>query len=78
MAEVTLDFIAEQLARVLNEQRGMRDTLVELRDEMSVQTNILLRLEHRDRTVDGDLLKLLAQVERLQARVKVLEDREEP
>ena len=54
MAEVTLDFIAEQLARVLNEQRGMRDTLVELRDEMSVQTNILLRLEHRDRTVDGD------------------------
>jgi hypothetical protein len=42
---VNLDFLARQLQRVLEEQREFRTQLSDFRDQMTVQTAILMRLE---------------------------------
>ena len=75
MADVTLDFLGEQLKRVLDELTGLRDDVRSMRDQLFVQGGILLRLEHRDRTADGETLALQQQVQRLQRRVEALEEK---
>ena len=75
MADVTLDFLGEQLKRVLDELAGLRDDVRSMRDQLFVQGGILLRLEHRDRTADGETLALQQQVQRLQRRVEALEEK---
>ena len=75
MADVTLDFLGEQLKRVLDELAGLRDDVRSMRDQLFVQGGILLRLEHRDRTADGETLALQQQIQRLQRRVEALEEK---
>jgi hypothetical protein len=41
MSEVTLDFIAEQIALILDELRATRKELVELRDEIKACVKVL-------------------------------------
>ena len=75
MADVTLDFLGEQLKRVLDELAGLRDDVRSMSDQLFVQGGILLRLEHRDRTADGETLALQQQIQRLQRRVEALEEK---
>ena len=45
----------------------------DVRDQFFVQGGILQRLEHRDRTADGETLALQQQIMRLERRVTALE-----
>ena len=80
MSEVTLELIGEMLVRLRDDVASLKTDVASLKtdvadvkDQMIVQTNVLLRLEHRDRNLDGDVLRLLAQVQRHEARIRALE-----
>lgn len=70
---VTLDFLARQQARLLDEMASFRDEMASFRDDMTVLTAIVIR-------IDGTLTALLAenravhsQHARLANRVRALE-----
>lgn len=74
MPEPTLEFIAAQLSRVLDEQRDLREQMAEMREQMVVLTGMVLR-------IDGSVTALLAQgrlherrFARLEGRVTALEE----
>jgi hypothetical protein len=75
MADVTLDFLAEQLGRVLGEQRdfreemrSFREEMADMRDQMTVLTGMVLRL-------DDSLTALIAQGRLTERRLARLEKR---
>ena len=69
MAEITLQFIAEQLKLVLEQ-------LASLRDQQFILSSILQRFEYLDRTNDNStILALQQQIERLRRRVEALEEK---
>ena len=71
---ITLDLIGEILQRMQVEQRTIREAVRSLDDQMLIQTNILLRLDDPDRGTNTQILRLLANLQRLEARVRTLED----
>jgi len=52
---VTLDFLGLQLRRVLAEMADFREQMAEFRDQLTVQTAILLRLETAQNTMAEQL-----------------------
>jgi len=72
--DISLEALGELMQRTFNEVRGLREDVAEMKDQLFVQSGILLRLEHRDRTADGETLRLLQMVQRLDARVRALEE----
>jgi chromosome segregation ATPase len=71
MADITLDFIGEQLRRVLDEQRATRDSIGSLRDDMTVLTGIAMRM---DSTLQG-LVTEIRGIHRQQARLRQHDER---
>ena len=67
MAEITLDFIARQLERVLNDNADIREQLTVIRAEIGVMN---ARLSHIEMSVDS----LRRQMERMNGRIRRLED----
>ena len=64
--EITLDFIARQLDRVITEQREVRVELRDLRADVTVLTEIILRLAR-------DMVLVKEHLGRLDARISRLE-----
>jgi predicted DNA-binding transcriptional regulator AlpA len=72
--EVSLDFLARQLTRVLDEQRGMREEMRSFRDDMTVLTAIALRLENSVNSLTAQVGTMVAQHRRFDDRLRALED----
>jgi len=75
MAEetVTLDLLATLMRRSSADIADIKNHIADIKDQMLVQGAILLRLESRTHTSDGELLALQSQIQRLERRVAELE-----
>lgn len=75
--ETELTKLTELVTDNLAESRRTRDDLLaamrDLRDQMFVQSGILLRLEHRDHDADATTAALQQQIQRLERRLDRLE-----
>ena len=67
MADINLDFLARQMERVLTE-------IGSLRDDMSVLTALSLRLDATMTGVQQELRATHTQIQRMNDRVRKLED----
>lgn len=72
--KITLDFLAHQI-------RGMRDDILSLKEDMSVLTAIVLRLERdaarreaRDEDMLAQMRAMVRQHQRFSERLRVLEE----
>jgi peptidoglycan hydrolase CwlO-like protein len=72
---VNLDFLARQLQRVLEEQREFRTQLSDFRDQMTVQTAILMRLEAAQNSMAEQLRAMTSQHQRTDRRLLALDER---
>ena len=72
---VSLEFLAGQLQRVLDEQREFRTQIGEFRDQMTVQTSILLRLEAAQNSMTEQLRAMASQHQRTDRRLLALDER---
>jgi hypothetical protein len=70
MAEATLEFIAEQLARVLAEQRDIRRELADMRDDRTVMVAILNRLDGSVNSLTVEMRAMRSQFDRLRSEVR--------
>jgi len=73
MAEVTLEFIAVQLQRVLDEQRGMRNDIGDIKADLEVTAAIIRRLDHSVQNLTGEVRALAAQQDRQRQKLERLE-----
>jgi hypothetical protein len=71
---VSLEFLARQITRVLDEQRGMREEMRSFRDDMTVLTAIGLRLENNVNSLAAQVSTMVAQHRRFDDRLRALED----
>ena len=76
MAEevITLEFLARQITRVLDEQRGLREEIRFFRDDMTVITAIALRLENSVNSLAGQVGTMVGQHRRFDDRLRALEN----
>ena len=72
MAEIPDNVDLQWIARTL---AAMQDDMRSVKDQLFVQSGILMRLEHRDRTADGDAATLSMEIQRLRRRVEALEEK---
>jgi hypothetical protein len=70
MAEATPEFIAEQLARVLAEQRDIRRELADMRDDRTVMVAILNRLDGSVNSLTVEMRAMRSQFDRLRSEVR--------
>jgi len=66
MADVTLEFIAEQLRAIQDEQRSMREEMRSIRDDIGVLSGIVRRL-------DASVAELVQDFHAIRARLRILE-----
>lgn len=64
MAEVTLEFISQQLQRVLHEQRGIRHDIGDMKADLEVAAAIVRRLDHSVQNLTGEVRALAGQQDR--------------
>jgi hypothetical protein len=75
MAEdVNLNFLARQQERLLNEMAVIRNDMAGFRDEMTVQTAIIMRLEGSMSPVLQELRAIHSQIGRMEHRIRRLEE----
>ena len=74
MAEVTLEFIAKQLERVLAEQAAFRDELLVTNARIGYVESSMDRIEAGLLTVSLELRALRNQIARMNDRIVKLED----
>jgi hypothetical protein len=76
---ITLEFLAHQQQRMLDELRGVRDGMGTMRDDMQVLTAMVMRLDGTVGLVLTELRAMHSQHNRLANRVRSLEEeREKP
>jgi replicative DNA helicase len=76
---VTLEFLARQQQRLLDEMGSMRDEMGSMRDDMQVLTAMVMRLDGTVGLVLTELRAMHRQYQPLANRVRRLEkEREEP
>jgi hypothetical protein len=76
---ITLEFLARQQQRLLEEMSSMRDEMGTMRDDMRVLTAMVMRLDGTVGLVLTELRAMHGQHQRLANRVRRLEDqRDEP
>ncbi len=73
MAEVTLDFIASQLDRVLREQSALRNDVAELRSDMEVTAALSRRMDATMQGLIGEVRALAGQQSRQRQRLDRLQ-----
>ena len=74
MTEITLEFLAGQQVKLLDEMRAMRNEMGQMRDDIRVMAAIVQRL---DGTVQGLVSEVRAshsRFDRLNQRVQVIEE----
>ena len=74
---ITLEFIARQQERILDEMRVMRDEMGTVRDDMGVLTAMVMRLDGTVGLVLTELRAMHSQHNRLANRVRRLEEEHE-
>ncbi|HTT78811.1 MAG TPA: hypothetical protein VMF86_03945 [Stellaceae bacterium] len=74
---VTLEFLARQQQRILEELGVVRDEMGSFRDDMQVLTAMVMRLDGTVRLVLTELRAMHGQHQRLANRVRRLEERAE-
>jgi len=72
---VTLELLGRLVQGVQEEQRAFRTELAELRDQMTVQTAILLRLEAAQNSMAEQLRAMASQHQRTDRRLIALDER---
>ncbi len=76
---ITLEFLARQQQRLLDEMGSMRGEMASIRDDMHVLTAMVMRLDGTVGLVLTELRAMHSQHQRLANRVRRLEEqREEP
>jgi ribosomal 50S subunit-associated protein YjgA (DUF615 family) len=73
-SNVSLEFIGAQLERVLNDMGLIRSEIGSFRDDMRVQTAILMRLENSQTAMLEQLRAMVDQHARFDGRLRKLED----
>jgi hypothetical protein len=71
---VNLEFLGRQLRRVLSELSEAREQMAEFRDQLTVQTAILLRLETAQNSMAEPLRAMVSQLQRTDRRLSALEE----
>jgi hypothetical protein len=71
----TLEFLAEQQRRILNEMVSMRGELASVRDDIRVLTTIVLRHEETLIRVLEQMTAMVAQNARIVDRLRTLDER---
>jgi len=74
---ITLEFLARQQQRILDEMSSMRDEMGSFRDDMQVLTAMVMRLDGTVGLVLRELRAMHGQHQRLANRVRRLEERVE-
>jgi hypothetical protein len=74
---ITLEFLARQQQRLLDEMGSMRDEMGTMRDDMQVLTAMVLRLDGTVGLVLKELRAIHSQHSRLANRVRRLEEQPE-
>jgi hypothetical protein len=72
---VTLEFLARLIRGVQDDMREFRGEIADFRDQMSVQTAILLRLETAQNSMAEQLRAMVLQHQRFNNRLRALEER---
>jgi len=72
---VTLELLARLIRGVQDDQRAFPIELAELRDQMTVQTAILLRLETAQNSMAEQLRAMASQHQRTDRRLLALDER---
>ena len=72
---VTLELLGRLVQGVQEEQRAFRTELAELRDQMTVETAILLRLEAAQNSMAEQLRAMASQHQRTDRRLIALDER---
>jgi hypothetical protein len=72
---VTLEFLARQQLRMLDEMRSMREDMASFRDDTQVLTAMVMRLDGTVGLVLTELPAMHGQHQRLANRVRRLEER---
>jgi len=72
---VTLEFLARMIRGVQEEMREFRADIADFRDQMTVQTAILMRLETAQNSMAEQMRAMLLQHQRFNNRLRVLEER---
>ena len=72
---VTLELLGRLVQGVQEEQRAFRTELAELRDQMTMQTAILLRLEAAQNSMAEQLRAMASQHQRTDRRLIALDER---
>ncbi|HVB17525.1 MAG TPA: hypothetical protein VNF04_13395 [Stellaceae bacterium] len=72
---VTLEFLARMIRGVQEEMREFRADIADFRDQMTVQTAILMRLETAQNSMAEQMRAMLLQHQRFNNRLRALEER---
>ena len=72
---VTLELLARLMREMQADLRGFRTEMAEFRDQMTVQTAILLRLEAGQNTMAEQLRAIASQHQRTDRRLLALDER---
>ena len=72
---ISLEFLGRQLLRVLDEMVEFRTQIAEFRDQMTVQTAILMRVEAAQNSMAEQLRAMASQHQRTDQRLLALDER---
>jgi septal ring factor EnvC (AmiA/AmiB activator) len=72
---ISLEFLGRQLLRVLDEMAEFRTQIAEFRDQMTVQTAILMRVEAAQNSMAEQLRAMASQHQRTDHRLLALDER---
>ena len=72
---VSLEFLARLIRDIQVDMRAFRTEMAEFRDQMTVQTAILLRLEAGQNTISEQLRAMASQHQRTDHRLLALDER---
>jgi hypothetical protein len=73
--QVSLELLARLIRGLQDDVRDMREEMHELRDQMTVQTAILLRLETAQNSMAEQLRAMVRQHQRFDHRLRAVEER---
>jgi hypothetical protein len=76
MTEITLDFLSGQQVRLLEEMRGIREEMGQMRDDIRVIAAIVQRLDGTVQGLVNEVRASHARFDRLDRRLRALETEE--